>query len=62
MSECSYELYIPDVGICCRAYYESKRPDGKLWCHFPKCAEINCPLLHAELLEGAKLEREIDKI
>lgn len=56
MNECLYELDIPEVGICCKAYYNSKRVDGKLWCHFPKCTGINCPLLHTELLEGAKLE------
>ena len=48
--------------VCCKAYFDSKRADGKLWCHFPKCFDINCPLLHPELLEGAKLEGEIDKI
>ena len=56
MNECPYEFDIPHAGICCKAYYSSKRVDGKLWCHFPKCAEINCPLLYPELLEGAKLE------
>ena len=60
MNECLYELDIPGVGICCTAYCNSKRADGKLWWHFPKCAEINCPLLHSELLEGAKLEDKID--
>ena len=56
MNECSYELDIPEVGICCKAYYNSKRIDGKLWCHFPKCDEVNCPLKHPELLEGARLD------
>ncbi|MBO5711409.1 MAG: hypothetical protein J6R47_01090 [Acholeplasmatales bacterium] len=56
MNNCPFELYIPDVGICCKAYYESKRSDGKEWCHFPRCYDDKCPLKHPELLEGAKLE------
>ena len=53
---CKYELYIPDVGICCAAYSRSKRKDGLEWMHFPKCMDEKCPLKHPELLEGAILE------
>ena len=56
--ECNYTIDIPFVGICCKAYYKSKRKDGKLWLHFPLCSEENCPLLHPELLEGATLTEE----
>ena len=55
---CKYNMTIPNVGVCCKAYYESIRPDGKGWMHFPACMEVNCPLIHSELLDGAKLESE----
>jgi hypothetical protein len=55
---CRYSLEIPTVGLCCEAYYLSKRKDGKEWMHFPFCSEENCPLKHPELLEGATLEDE----
>ena len=56
---CKYHLEIPAVGLCCEAYYKSKRNDGKEWMHFPHCNEENCPLKHSELLEGATLESEV---
>ena len=55
---CKYNMAIPNVGICCKAYYESIRPDGKGWMHFPICMETNCPLIHSELLGEAKLESD----
>lgn len=61
MKKCKYNMFIPFEGICCKAYYESIRPDGKGWMHFPLCDEPNCPLDHPELLEGAKLESEDNK-
>lgn len=59
MTDCKYHIEIPTVGLCCEAYYKSKRNDGKEWMHFPFCTEENCPLKHSELLEGATLEREM---
>lgn len=56
--ECRYNIFLPTIGICCKAYYVSKRADGKGWMHFPLCTEENCPLVHSELLEGAILESE----
>ncbi len=58
MKNCKYNLNIPNVGMCCKAYYESTRQDGKGWMHFPSCNESDCPLMHPELLEGAILESE----
>lgn len=58
--KCKYEMFVPDVGICCNAYFKSVREDGKGWTHFPICTEKNCPLIHSELLEGAILESEDD--
>lgn len=55
---CKYNISIPNVGICCKAYYESVRKDGLGWMHFPVCDEANCPLIHSELLEGAILKSE----
>ena len=53
---CLYSLEIPKIGLCCEAYYKSKRNDGKEWMHFPYCKKENCPLEYPELLEGATLE------
>lgn len=61
MTDCKYNLPIPNTGIHCKAYYESIRPDGKGWMHFPTCNESNCPLIHPELLEGAILVEEETK-
>ena len=55
---CTFELEIPEVGICCKAYYLSKRQDERVWCHFPDCSNKNCPLMHPELLEGAELQND----
>ena len=52
---CKYNINIHFMGVCCKAYYESKRKDGKPWLHFPLCSEENCPLIYSELLEGATL-------
>ena len=52
---CEYSFEIPKIGICCGAYGESKRPDGRHWAHYPFCEEKYCPLIHPELLEGAEL-------
>jgi hypothetical protein len=57
-NNCEYHLEIPTVGLCCNAYYKSKRNDGKEWMHFPFCNKENCPLEHPELLEGATLRKE----
>ena len=56
--DCRYNIIIPTIGVCCKVYYESIRKDGKEWLHFPVCKEANCPLIHLELLEGAKLKSE----
>lgn len=56
MTECKYITPFLDGTIHCGAYVESKRPDGKLWAHFPKCANKNCPLEHPKLLGNAILE------
>ena len=53
MKQCNYSITLPNVGACCDVYSNSKRPDNKWWTHWPKCAEVNCPLKHPELLEGA---------
>jgi len=52
---CEYSFEIPKIGICCGAYGESKRPDGRHWAHYPFCEEKDCPLIHPELLDGAEL-------
>lgn len=57
---CKYHINLPIIGkdtseLCCDAYSQSKRPDGKHWAHYPKCAGMNCPRLYPELLKGAKL-------
>lgn len=54
--EGKYTNIVPGIGICCAAYYQSKRKDGLTWMHFPKCKEENCPLRHPELLGNATLE------
>jgi hypothetical protein len=51
-----YRIKIPKVGICCNAYFESKRIDGKYWTHYPLCDVENCPILFPKLLEGAKFK------
>lgn len=58
-TSCKYNLEIPNVGLCCEAYYKSKRNDGLEWMHFPFCSEKNCPLKHPELLQGATLKKEM---
>ena len=52
---CKYNFFIPTIGMCCEAYARSTREDGKYWAHFPLCSNIDCPLMHPELLEGAVL-------
>ena len=59
MFHCKYHLKIPTVGLCCEAYYKSKRSDGREWMHFPFCEDKNCPLKHPDLLNGATLERHL---
>ena len=56
--DCKHNITIPTIGVCCGAYYKSKRKDKKEWLHFPICKDENCPLAHPELLEGATLESE----
>lgn len=57
---CKYHIEIPNVGLCCEAYYKSKNAKGKqfAWFHFPFCSDDDCPLKHPELLNGATLEME----
>ena len=50
-----YRFEIPNIGICCKAYSESKRIDGKYWIHYPFCKIKNCPIIYPKLLEGAEL-------
>ena len=54
--KCGYIIEFPDKSMRCGAYYNSKRPDGLLWCHYPKCKRENCPFVNPDLLEDAKLE------
>lgn len=61
MTDCKYQIDLLTAGICCKAYLESIRPDGRGWMHFPDCNESNCPLIHPELLEGAILVEEETK-
>ncbi len=58
MKTCKYQIELVTAGTCCKAYFESIRPDGKGWMHFPTCNKSNCPLIHPELLEGAILVKE----
>ena len=61
VKSCQYFFDIPKIGICCKAYSESKptkENKWKHWAHYPECTEENCPLKHPELLEGRKLEAE----
>lgn len=58
---CDYYFTIPKVGVCCKAYSESKPTSENTWrhwAHYPDCTEENCPLMHPELLKGRKLEME----
>ena len=57
MNECKYmnKNFRTNLPPSCAAYYESRRPDGKTWMHFPECKEENCPIEHPELLENAIL-------
>ena len=52
---CEYHFEIPTVGLCCDAYSQSVRKDGKHWANWPFCCEEACPMVHPELLEGAVL-------
>lgn len=54
-AHCRYSFEIPNIGICCGAYGESKRLDGRHWAHYPFCEIENCPLMYPDLLEGATL-------
>lgn len=61
-ADCKYRLEIPNVPeMCCDAYSQSKRPDGRHWSHYPECAGKNCPLLYPYLLQGAVLENTDEK-
>ena len=56
---CEYFFPIPNVGVCCKAYSESKPSSTnkwRHWAHYPSCTEENCPLKRAELLEGRILK------
>ena len=59
MKKCLYSITLPEAGLCCNVYSNSKRPDGKWWCHWPKCSEENYPITHPELLEGATFDKEL---
>lgn len=55
---CQYFFDIPKIGICCKAYSESKHTKEnkwRYWAHYPNCTEENCPLKHPELLQGRTL-------
>ena len=45
------DLSIVNRGTVCGVYYDSERPDGLDWGHFPKCECGNCPKNHPELLD-----------
>ena len=55
--EDKYRFEIPNIGICCKAYFESKRIDGKHWIHYPLCEMRNCPVIYSKLLEGAEFKK-----
>jgi len=55
---CEYFFPLPNVGVCCKAYSESKPSSTnkwRHWAHYPSCTEENCPLKRSELLEGRTL-------
>lgn len=55
---CDYYFPIPRIGMCCKAYSESKPTSEnrwRHWAHYPECKEENCPLKHPELLDGRTL-------
>ena len=50
---CSYCLILPDDSdVYCNYYSYVNRKDMKLWAHFPRCLDKNCPIKHSELLNG----------
>jgi len=53
---CNYHIELPNIGLCCNAYSQSKRNDGKHWSHYPLCNAKDCPKLYPELLKDAELE------
>lgn len=72
-TKCKYVVEVPVkpsatctkiIEICCDAYHQSIREDGKVWLHFPVCTDRNCPLRHPELLakENARLPDEHEGI
>ena len=56
MDSCKHSMLFPEnIGrlsgeTLCGAYFDSKRPDNRAWCHFPYCKDENCPIEHPELL------------
>ena len=57
MKRCIYSVILPEAGTCCNVYSQSKRLDGKLWAHWPKCSKENCPFENPALLEGAVFDK-----
>ena len=60
MYRCEHHLYIPGVGTCCGYYSKTLDAYGRKFAHYPECAEENCPIKHPELLDGRKLEGDIE--
>ena len=60
MNNCEHHFPIPKVGMCCGYYSKTLDEYGKRFMHFPECKEENCPIKHPELLNGRKLESEIE--
>lgn len=61
--KCSYCLILPDDSdVYCNYYSYVDRKDMKLWAHFPRCIDKNCPVKHRELLQNEspiKLKDEV---
>lgn len=57
---CQSHFEIPRIGQCCEYYVKTLDSYGMRWHHYPECCEENCPIMHPELLEGRKLESEIN--
>lgn len=57
---CQSHFEIPRIGQCCGYYIKTLDPYGVRWHHYPECCEENCPIMYPELLEGRKLESEIN--
>jgi hypothetical protein len=58
--ECEHHFYIPHNRMCCGYYSKTVDAYGMGYAHYPYCKKENCPIAHPELLNGRKLESEIE--